>query len=103
MRDSWGIGNTQYPDCSGRYICRYTGDKIVENLIHSHTYTHSNKTGNLNKNSRLYRCQCPGSDIILHFHKMLPLGKLEKDTEDFSVLILTTPYENYNYLNNIFN
>ena len=56
-----------YPDYGGRYMNLHVWFCLELNI---HT-----QWGILNKTGRLYQYQHPGCDTVLHFCKMLPLGK----------------------------
>lgn len=51
-----------------------TGDKIAQDLTHTHTNQDKQNWTNLNKTG-LYQCEHPGCDIILHFYEIVIIGR----------------------------
>lgn len=98
-----GVETIQYLDCDDEY----TGDKIVQNLIHAYKDTHTNKYTenwlNLNEIRILYECQYLGRDIIRHYYKILPFGEIVNDERYISIFFSYNCMWIYNYPNKNFN
>ena len=74
-----------YLDYGGRHMSLHVWFCLELNI---HT-----QRGILNKTGRLYQCQHPGCDSVLHFCKTLPLGKTGQRAHRISLLFLTTVCE----------